>query len=91
MYEFQKRQIEIQLDEAGIGFGPGITEPTDPRTDGIPYPLTSSHEIKVPPKHDSPLYIMPVASDEPLPRLDWQRIIAEGIFAEVNNPRRIIN
>ena len=91
MYPHEKQQRLIELDDLGFTFGPGITEPTDPRTDNIPYPLNLSHEITVLPKHDSPLYIMPVASDEAPKRPDLQRAIADGIFDAVFGDGRWIN
>jgi hypothetical protein len=91
MYQHEKQQILEQLDDLGITFGPGITEPTDPRTDGIPYPLKPSHEITVLPKHDSPLYVMPVASDGASKRPDMQSAIAKGILDIVFGNGRWIN
>jgi hypothetical protein len=90
MYQHEKQQILIELDQLGIGFGPGITEPTHP-ADGTPYPLKPSHEITVLPKHDSPLYIMPVTSDEAPKRPDLQRAIAAGILDTVFGDGKWIN
>jgi hypothetical protein len=55
-------------------------ESTDPRTDHVPYPITPSHEIKALPRHDSPLYIMPVAGDRGARHPDLGRIMADGVL-----------
>jgi hypothetical protein len=82
----QKLEILDQLDELGIGFGPGITEPRH-STDGKPYPLTPSHPINVLPAHDSPLYvplvILPIASDEPPKHPISARMILDGTLDEL--------
>jgi hypothetical protein len=90
MFQHEKQQILEQLDDLGITFGPGITEPTHP-TDSIPYPLNPSREITVLPKHDSPLYIMPVASDEAPKRPDLPCAIAAGILDTVFGDGKWIN
>jgi hypothetical protein len=52
-----------------LDFGPGITEPTDPRSDGKPYDITQ------------PIFMLPVASVSSIPHhADLHRLIADGIF-----------